>query len=127
MEYLLVMGFAFLMAIPLLIVFYQQQTNINEDITDSQIVHIADEIMTAVNSVYYLGPPSQQTITVYFPASIDQIIITDRRFEFHVRSSHGIYEVERSTPTTVSGTLQTYAGTHIIKIVATDTGVTIND
>ncbi len=79
MEYLLVIGFAFLMITPLIVVFYTQSSNYNVDITSNQINKISDEIIKAADTVYYLGEPSQILLTVYFPQYINNITVQANR------------------------------------------------
>ena len=66
----MVVGFAFLMTIPLIIIFYQQSETLDTEITASQIDKVASEIRDAADEVYYLGAPSKKTS---YPAEIQNI------------------------------------------------------
>jgi uncharacterized protein (UPF0333 family) len=77
LEFLLVVGFAFLMTIPLIILFYKQSESINTEVTASQIDKVASEIRDAADEVYYLGSPSKKTITVYIPEDVKAIRLVD--------------------------------------------------
>ena len=79
MEYLLVIGFALLMITPLIIVFYTQSSNYNADVTNNQINKVADEIIKAADTVFYLGKPSQITLTLYLPQDIENIEVQGNR------------------------------------------------
>ena len=66
-EYIMVVGFAFLMIIPLIVVFYSSSNDLNDQITSSQADKIANEIVAAADQVYFQGPPTMKTIKIFFP------------------------------------------------------------
>ena len=59
------------MTVPLIVLFYQQSQNINQEVTSSQLDKAASEIRDSADEVYYLGSPSKKTITVYKGASFE--------------------------------------------------------
>ncbi len=126
MEFLLVIGFAFLMTIPLIVIFYQQSESLTTDITASQIDKVASEIRDAADEVYYLGPPSKKTITVYFPEGIKQVNITNNTITFVVSSSGGNFDLVKWAATNLTGTLKTHKGIHQVTVEAQNTAVDIN-
>jgi uncharacterized protein (UPF0333 family) len=115
MEFLMVVGFAFLMTVPLVIIFYQQSQNLTTEVSASQVDKIASEIRDAADEVYYLGTPSKKTITVFMPETIKSIIIDNTtKIIFWVDSPNGDYEVVKWTVANLTGSLMNYSGIHHI-------------
>jgi len=117
-EYLLITAFAFFFILPIIIVFYTQSHNLNEEITDSQIDKIASEIVDAANEVFYLGEPSKKTLVVYMPQRVKSITLIENRIEFNVSSRAGVYQIVKWSVTNITGTLPTFSGIHRIEIEA---------
>jgi uncharacterized protein (UPF0333 family) len=103
MEFLIVVGFAFLMTIPLVIIFFQQSQTINTEVTASQADKVASEIRDAADEVYYLGSPSKKTITIYVPEGVKSITLLDNKIIFLVDSPGGDYELVKWSAANLSG------------------------
>jgi len=123
----MVVGFAFLMTIPLIIIFYQQSETLNIEITSAHMEKIASEIRDAADEVYYLGEPSKKTLSLYFPEGIHSITVINSRLAFLVEGPSGDYEVVKWTVANLTGSLQTYSGIHNIVVEAQDNDVSITD
>jgi len=109
-EFLIIIGFAFMMTIPLVILFYQQSESINIEVTSSQVDKIASEIRDSADEVYYLGSPSKKTLTVYIPEGVNNITIRNNTIIFIVESASGDYEMVKWTAANLTGTLQNDKG-----------------
>ncbi len=127
MEFLIVVGFAFLMTIPLFILFYRQSETINTEVTASQIDKVASEIRDAVDEVYYLGSPSKKTITVYIPKGVQSITLNDNYITFLVDAPGGDYEIVKWTAGNVSGSIDTFKGIHHISAESLGNEVMISE
>ena len=126
LEFLLVVGFAFLMTIPLIIIFYQQSETLDTEITSSQIDKVASEIRDAADEVYYLGTPSKKTVTIYMPEGVQSITLTGNKIVFVVDSPSGDYELVKWSSANLTGSVQTHRGIHHVSVEAFDTYVDIN-
>ncbi|MBN2142192.1 hypothetical protein JW711_02580 [Candidatus Woesearchaeota archaeon] len=93
MEFLLVIGFALLMSLPLIFIFYKQSETLNTEVAESQVDKIANTIRDAADEVYYLGAPSKKTLKIYMPKNVLNITIMDNKIIFNVTSPNGNYEV----------------------------------
>ena len=111
-EFLLVIGFAFLMTVPLVIIFYQQSQNINTEVSASQVDKVASEIRDAADEVYYLGSPSKKTITLYMPEGINGVQIQNNSIVFLVNSPGNDYEIVKWTVPCLTGSLENFYGIH---------------
>ena len=127
MEFLIVLGFAFLMTIPLIALFYQQSDNLNKDISGSQIDKVASEIRDAADEVFYLGSPSKKTITVYIPKEVDVITIVNNTIIFAVTSSGNDYEVVKWSSANLTGSITPSVGIHHVSAESYDNYVQISD
>ncbi|MBW2990350.1 hypothetical protein KY348_01455 [Candidatus Woesearchaeota archaeon] len=125
-EFLIVVGIAFLMTIPLILIFYQQSSTLNTDITSSQVEKVASEIRDAADEVYYLGPPSKKTISIYMPEDVQSVSINNNKIIFLVDSPIGDYQVVKWTVANLSGTMASHTGIHHVTVEAYDTYVDIN-
>lgn len=127
LEYLLITGFAFMFSIPMIIVFYSQSHQLNEDVTASQADRIASEIVEAADEVYYLGEPSKKTIRVYMPQGVESVTTNGKDFIIRVQSSAGEYEVVKSSAANLSGSLGTFSGIHVVEVEARLNDVLISE
>ena len=124
-EYMLVMGFAALMTIPLLIVYYTYSSETSDSVSSSQALQIARKIVDASESVYYLGKPSQTTLKVNFPDNIKVINLTNYEVVFKMKTGKGIVEIVQASSVNITGGLPTSQGIHILTIKAEDKDVLV--
>ncbi|MFH1649564.1 MAG: hypothetical protein ABIA93_03375 [Candidatus Woesearchaeota archaeon] len=123
MEYLVILGFAFLITAPLLVMFYTQSNNLNEDVASSQAERVVSEIVDAADQVYFLGAPSKKTLDLYYPQNILNISCAGKTLSFKMSSSHTSYEVVKWAAGNLScsePSIKRYAGTHIVIITAVE-------
>jgi len=69
-EYLMIIGFVTIITIPLVFLFYKYTAESSDEIITYQINQIANKIVDAAETVYFLGKPSQTTIKVNIPNQI---------------------------------------------------------
>lgn len=117
-EYMFIMGFAALMTIPLLLIYYTYTSDSSDTVATSQAMQVARKIVDASESVYYLGKPSQTTLKLNFPDSIDSISLSSREVLFKVKTRNGVTDVVQISSVNISGTLPKSQGIHIITIRA---------
>ncbi|MBN1793147.1 hypothetical protein JW826_05680 [Candidatus Woesearchaeota archaeon] len=129
LEFLLVVGFAMLMSLPLIFVFYKQSETLNTEIAGSQVEKVASEIRDAADEVYYLGAPSKKTLTVYMPKNINAISILGSSIAFNVSTPGGIQEIVRWSAANFSSmsTVSTGSGIKHIMVEARTFDVLITD
>ena len=129
MEYLSVMGISLLLIMPMIIIFYQQSASLQDDITAAQIERIGQELMNAAENVYYLGPPSQQELTIYLPTHYQSGSVGGQEMNFTYTLSELTltYPVATSLPLNLSGTLPAHPGKYYLLVKATENGVSISE
>ncbi|MBC8494872.1 hypothetical protein H8D36_01835 [archaeon] len=124
-EFLIIMAFAFILIIPVLILFLIETNNINQDVTAAQVNKLADELLDAVDNVYYLGAPTQKTLNIYIPDYVEEAMFVGNQIRFNVSPGAFSYIIVRAAATNITGSLNTNNGMHSIKITAVDETVNI--
>ncbi len=124
-EYMLVMGFAALMTVPLLLIYYTYSSDSSESVAASQALQIARRIVDASESVYYLGAPSQTTLKLNFPDRIYSINLSNKELVFKIKTRNGITDIVQISAVNMSGILPTSQGIHIVTVTAQDNNVQI--
>lgn len=117
-EYMFIMGFAALMTIPLLLIYYTYTSDSSDTVATSQALQVARKIVDASESVYYLGKPSQTTLKLNFPDSIDSTSLSSREVLFKIKTKNGITDVVQVSSVNITGTLPKSQGIHIITVKA---------
>ena len=119
-EYMLVMGFAALITVPLLLIYYTYSADTTDSVAVSQSMQIARKIVDASESVYYLGKPSQTTLKFNFPDRIQSTSLSDREVVIKVKTQAGVTDIVQISAVNMSGTLPTSQGIHVLTIKADD-------
>lgn len=117
-EYMLVMGFAALMALPLLLIYYTYSSDTSDSVATSQAMQIARRIVDSSESVYYLGKPSQTTLKLNFPDRIKSTRLGDYEVVINVSTKSGTAEMVQVSSVNITGNLPTTQGIHIITVKA---------
>ena len=119
-EYMLVMGFAALLTIPLLLIYHTYSADSTDAVATGQALQISRKITDASESVYYLGKPSQTTLKFNFPEGIQSTSVSGKEIVFKIKIQGGVTEVVQVSPVNISGTLPTSPGIHVITVKAED-------
>ena len=127
MEYLLVVGLGFLLIIPIILIAYTQSSRFSNDVTTAQIQKVGTELVDAINSVYYAGPPTKKTMKLYFPDGINNITIQGDKLIFSVRGRGGTYEYVAFAATNMTGSIEPFDGIHNLVVEASGSVVNVTD
>lgn len=119
-EYMLVMGFAALMTIPLLLIYYTYSSDTSDSVAVSQALQIARKIVDSSESVYYLGKPSQTTLKLNFPDRIESTNLSSKEVVLKIKTKNGVTDIVQVSSVNMSGSLPTTQGIHIITVKAED-------
>ena len=121
------MAFVFVLLTGIMFVAYTQSATFSNDVTASQLQKVGNEIVDAVNTAYYAGPPTKKTIKLYFPNNIKEIEIAEQTIVFTVSGVGEEYEYAVFASTNMSGTLRTFSGLHTVTVTAQENIVNISD
>lgn len=117
-EYMFIMGFAALMTIPLLLIYYTYTSDSSDTVATSQALQIARKIVDSSESVYYLGKPSQTTLKLNFPERIHSTNLSSREVVFKIKTKNGVTDVVEISSVNLTGTLPITQGIHIVTVKA---------
>ena len=127
LEYLMVMGFAMLIIIPVILVFFLQTEDIHDNVNLNQARRISRKIVNAAHSVYYVGEPSQTLIEVVMPEKINSINISGRELIFEIETQGGLTDIYEIADMNLTGSLSTDSGRRTVKVEALSNSVRITD
>ena len=119
-EYMLIMGFAALMTIPLLLIYYSYAADSSDAVASSQALQIARKIVDASETVYYIGKPSQTTLKVSFPDKINGTSLANYEVVFRMKTKNGVTDIVQVSSVNITGNLPKTQGLHLITIKADD-------
>lgn len=127
-EFLTIFGFAFLMTIPVIIIFQTQSAETKDALATNHIRNIGIKIIDKAESIYYLGEPSKTTLEVYFPEHIQLINISGRTIIFeYLTSKNVLQENVLVSQINLTGSLSANPGIHYIKIEASGDAVSLSE
>ncbi len=115
-EYLIIVGFALLLTIPTIVIFFSQSAQTVEQISASEAKQIARKIVDNAEKVYYLGKPATTTITVSMPRNIESIGISNREVRISIRGSAGVSDIVEVSSVNITGNLSAGSGVRSIRI-----------
>jgi len=130
MEYIIVIGFALLMAFPLIMIFFSQSQDVTDQLSMNQVREIGRKVINTAEKVYYLGEPSQTILKVYLPSHVDSFIVngTTQEIVFKVKIESSLSDVVfRSDVPIYNSSLLPVSGIRFIKIRTVDGRVNITD
>ena len=117
-EYLFIMGFATLMTIPLIVIYYTYYSDSTDAVASSEAFQITRKIVDASESVYYLGKPSQTTLKLNFPNNIYSTNLSNKEVVFKIKTKEGITDIVQVSSVNMNGSLPTSQGIHVITVKA---------
>ncbi|MBW2977944.1 hypothetical protein KY331_03805 [Candidatus Woesearchaeota archaeon] len=127
MEYVMLVGFTFLIIIPLIAIGFLYSSESEDQIITSQIGQLSKKIVDAAEEVYYYGAPAKTVIDVYIPKNIKSANIVGNTILFKVQTINGITDVAYSSPVSINGTLPDSKGLKHIKVEAKGNYVWISE
>lgn len=123
-EFVITVGFALLILIPLSVLLYEHTAKTYEDVNNNQAGLIVRKVVDNANSVYYLGHPSTVTLKVYMPEDIEVVNITGREITFRLDNGGDVVGIANVN---LTGSLSAESGLKYIKIAAMENYVNITE
>ncbi|MFH0867867.1 MAG: hypothetical protein V1831_01010 [Candidatus Woesearchaeota archaeon] len=118
-EYMMIIGFAALVTIPLIIIYQTFTQDSNTEIGSSQIDQVAKKVVDAAESVYYLGEPSQTTLKVNIPGNVVLANLSaGYEVVFRIRTKAGDSDIVQNSAVNITGSLPINKGTYTITVKA---------
>ena len=126
MEYLFITTFMFLLLLGIMVVAYTQSSSFSNDVAAAQIQKVGNEIVDTANTVYYAGPPTKKTLTLYFPENIRAVVINNQSISFTMQGALGSYDYTVYAVTNMTGAIRTFTGLHVITVTAGNNNVNVS-
>lgn len=126
-EYLVVVGFVTLLVIGILGVAVLYSSQLRDSIKFYQLENYAEKITSGSESVFYSGEPSRVTLTAYLPAGVENVEIIDDQIVVSISTTNGIAKNAYKSNVPISGTLSRNEGVKRLHLVATTSGVLVNE
>jgi len=118
-EYMMIIGFVTLITVPLILIYHSFMQDSRDDINSVQVQQIAQKIVDAAESVYYLGEPSQTTLSVNIPDSIILVNLTaGYEIVFKIKTSSGAADIVQSSSVNITGSLPINKSAYAIILTA---------
>ena len=125
-EYMMIIGFATIITIPLIIIYYTFTQESGDEINSVQILQIAKKIVDAAESVYYLGEPSQTTLRVNIPNNVILANLSNYEVVFRLKTKSGEVDIVQNSAVNITGSLPTNKSTYLITVEAKSNYVNIS-
>ena len=126
-EYMMIIGFATIITIPLIIIYYTFTQESGDEINSVQILQISKKIVDAAESVYYLGEPSQTTIRVNIPSNVILANLSaGYEVVFRLKTKAGEVDIVQNSAVNITGSLPTNKSTYLITVEAKSNYVNIS-
>lgn len=128
MEYLIIMGFVFLMLTPILYIYAEQSQSLSNQVEINQLYKISRKLADKSEEIYYLGYPSKATIKFYMPDKVTNFSIQQNTMIFTIlKDTGGTSQIMYLSPVNISGEIKIFQGVHYIEIKAEEGYVRINE
>ncbi|MFH1134370.1 MAG: hypothetical protein V1735_07845 [Nanoarchaeota archaeon] len=127
MEYLAVIGFALLMIVPIIFIFFSQSEDITQQLTMNQIREIGRKVVNTAEKIYYLGEPSQTTLKIYMPNNVEEVNINGRTIVFKIRLNNAPSDLVFPSTVNLTGNISVQSGIRFIKVKTVAGKVNISD
>jgi len=126
-EYMIIIGFVTIITIPLIIIYYTFTQESGDEINSVQIQQIARNIISAAESVYYLGEPSQTTLKVNMPGNVVLANLSaGYEVVFKMQTKSGEVDIVQNSAVNISGKLPTSKGFYTITVKAKSNYVNVS-
>ncbi len=119
-EYLLLIGVAFFVVIP---IFYYALTNSSESIRMNEASNFVETIARTANVVYALGPGSQDYIEVTMPGGVESVSFERNEIILKIKIFGDVSDVFAESKANLTGTLLVSDGVRHVYIRALDSGI----
>lgn len=124
MEFIMTVGFALLMIIPLVVILYEQTFLNEKQIYSNQAGLIVRKLTDNADSVFYLGAPATTVLSVYMPNNVKNISLIGKELVFTMADGSDIVSL---AVVNLTGNISVGSGPRQIRLTAMPYAVNISD
>ena len=118
-EYMVIIGFVTLITIPLILIYHSFVQDSSDEITSTQVLQIAKKIADTAESVYYMGEPSQATLSINMPNMVAAANLSaGYEIAFKIRTGSGTADIVQGSSVNITGSLPVNKSAYAITLVA---------
>lgn len=88
-EYLVIIGIAIALVIPVVIVYVNYSSQGNDEILISKVDSITDELSMAINTIYSYGEDSETSLLIKFPKGVEKLEFINNEVILSIKMSNG--------------------------------------
>jgi len=138
-EYILIVGIAMTLIVPGAMLFYNYSIRSSDEVVNSNINMVGNDILDGVEKVYYIGENSWETIKVNIPKGVRRIYVLNQselviKYESHIGISDAVFfsDINMTNTLTCTGGLSNFnisqhPGLNVIRITSLGKCVLINE
>ena len=127
LEYLIVVGIALLILIPLWLHVSNTIAVTNIELQSSYALHAVSRLKAAADSVYVQGEPAKFTVIVTFPNGVESVSISEHEIFMRMANAAGTTDAIATTLGPVTGNLSSMPGSHRVSVRMNGTTVLITE
>lgn len=127
LEYMIIIGFALIITLPLLVIFFSNSSELTENVNTHQAKKIVREVVSAAEKVYYLGEPSQAVVRINMPGGVEDVIIRNKEFLLKVQFRTSITDIYEVSSVNLTGSISSTSGIKNILVQAHEDFVNITE
>jgi len=126
MEYIVVVGIALLILVPVWTFVKNEFDDVSDDLRFSYVRMMLDRVRQAADLVYVYGDPSRVSLQVYVPAGVENSFVNNGTLYLNVSVGNGYSGVSTVSIANLTGLLPTAEGYHQVVVSAGDGYVNIS-
>lgn len=122
-EYMIIIGFAFLISVPLILQAQQSAVSLEQSTTAVTGKSALNTIEEASRFVWSQGHPARLTFDITIPEDTTQSNVTDESFQLTVEQGGDENRFINTVPFAVNGTIPTVRGVHEMRVFVNESDV----
>ncbi len=117
-EYLIIVGVALMILLPLSLYLHQTLMGYRDDTKISKAWNSVKKLGQNADWVHSQGPPAKIRIEIYIPDDVVDVSIANKMILYRIRTSAGIKDVFYNTVPALNGSLPIYSQYYFISVTA---------
>ncbi|VVB73575.1 Uncharacterised protein [uncultured archaeon] len=128
LEAVIIIGFVFLLMLPLLYVLFSRMISIQDEFRTMEVTRAIDTLASTVSTVGVIGPNGTASVDITLPDNVMQLSIgstNPREIVAVVSTSLGNIDIVRVVPYAVTGSINSTQGTYRLRVTYYEGGLPI--
>jgi len=129
LEAVIIIGFVFLLMLPLLYLLFSRAISIQDEFRTMEVTRAVGTLASTVSTVGVIGPNGTAVVDITFPDNVQSLSIgstNPREIVAVISTSLGDIDIVRVVPYAVTGSVNSIAGTHQLRVTYYESGLPID-